>query len=192
MRSRKALSDPGLRVFWRLPAFNSAAARAAAAFRERLDRGELFLGTSRRSFFSRAFSLGGFAVGYAALQGLGLTSSAAARPRLTGPDVRRSGRPVPRRRRAPASGPRRGAERPPVIDWNRQAFNLGPWIHWEADGNDPAAYRLLGQSQGRVLLSGAHLSQLPSWQEGGAAAARRTVGLIADRVRADHLTPAHS
>lgn len=77
---------------------------------------------------------------------------------------------------------------PLVIDWNRQAFNLGPWIHWEADGNDPAAYRLLNQPQGRVFLSGAHLSQLPSWQEGGVAAARRTVGLIADRVRADRLT----
>ncbi len=31
---------------------------------------------SRRSFITRAFSLGGFAAGYAALQGLGLTSSA--------------------------------------------------------------------------------------------------------------------
>ena len=80
---------------------------------------------------------------------------------------------------------------PLVIDWNRQAFNLGPWIHWEADGNDPAAYRLLGQPQGRVFLSGAHLSQLPSWQEGGVAAARRTVGQIADRVRADHLVTNH-
>ncbi len=81
---------------------------------------------------------------------------------------------------------------PLVIDWNRQAFNLGPWIHWEGDGNDPAAYRLLNQPQGRIFLSGAHLSQLPSWQEGGVAAARRTVALIADRVRADRLaTPAH-
>ena len=77
---------------------------------------------------------------------------------------------------------------PLVIDWNRQAFNLGPWIHWEGDGNDPAAYRLLNQPQGRIFLSGAHLSQLPSWQEGGVAAARRTVGLIAQRVRADGLT----
>lgn len=77
---------------------------------------------------------------------------------------------------------------PLVIDWNRQAFTLGPWIHWEADGNDPAAYRLLNQPQGRIFLSGAHLSQLPSWQEGGVAAARRTVGLIAQRVRADRLT----
>jgi monoamine oxidase len=80
---------------------------------------------------------------------------------------------------------------PLVIDWNRQASNLGPWIHWEGDGNDPAAYRLLGQPQGRVFLSGAHLSQLPSWQEGAVAAAHRTVGLIADRVRADHLVQTH-
>jgi len=74
---------------------------------------------------------------------------------------------------------------PLVIDWNRQAFNLGPWIHWEGDGNDPAAYRLLNQPQGRIFLSGAHLSQLPSWQEGGVAAARRTVALIADRLKGD-------
>ncbi|UAL11740.1 FAD-dependent oxidoreductase [Caulobacter segnis] len=81
---------------------------------------------------------------------------------------------------------------PLVIDWNRQAFNLGPWIHWEGDGNDPAAYRLLNQPQGRIFLTGAHLSQLPSWQEGGVAAARRTVALIADRVRADRVAaPAH-
>lgn len=81
---------------------------------------------------------------------------------------------------------------PLVIDWNRQAHNLGPWIHWEGDGNDPAAYRLLNQPRGRIFLAGAHLSQLPSWQEGGVASARRTVTLIADRVRSDALTsPAH-
>lgn len=74
---------------------------------------------------------------------------------------------------------------PVVVDWSRQAFNLGPWIHWEADANDQAAYRLLNQPQGRIYLSGAHLSQLPSWQEGAVAAAHRTVGLIAERVRAE-------
>lgn len=79
---------------------------------------------------------------------------------------------------------------PLVIDWNRQAYNLGPWIHWEGDGNDPAAYRLLNQPQGRIFLAGAHLSQLPSWQEGGVASARRTVALIAERVRGDALASA--
>ncbi|HKR88349.1 MAG TPA: FAD-dependent oxidoreductase [Phenylobacterium sp.] len=74
---------------------------------------------------------------------------------------------------------------PVVVDWSRQAFNLGPWMHWETDGNDAAAYRLLNQPQGRIYLSGAHLSQLPSWQEGAVAAAHRTVGLIAERVRAE-------
>jgi monoamine oxidase len=86
--------------------------------------------------------------------------------------------------------PGHGAElsNPIVVDWSKAPFNYGPWLHWDADGNDVAAYRLLNQPQGRIFLSGAHLSQLPSWQEGAVAAAHRTVGLIADRTRADSLT----
>jgi monoamine oxidase len=77
MRPRKAFSDMGLRVFWRLPASNSAAAHAAAAFSGTPQVGGLSsLGISRRSLVSRAFALGGFAAGYAALQGLGVTSAA--------------------------------------------------------------------------------------------------------------------
>lgn len=76
---------------------------------------------------------------------------------------------------------------PVVVDWSKAPFNYGPWLHWDADGNDVAAYRLLNQPQGRIFLSGAHLSQLPSWQEGAVAAAHRTVGLIAERARADSL-----
>lgn len=79
---------------------------------------------------------------------------------------------------------------PIVIDWNRVPFNLGPWIHWDSEGADPAAYHLLNQPAGRVLFSGAHLSQLPSWMEGGVAAARRTVSLVAERTRADRLVSA--
>ncbi|KRB49442.1 FAD-dependent oxidoreductase [Phenylobacterium sp. Root700] len=73
--------------------------------------------------------------------------------------------------------------RPIVVDWNKVPFNRGPWLHWESDGNDPAAYRLLNQPQGRIHLTGAHLSHLPSWQEGAVASAHRTVGLIAEQTR---------
>ncbi|MBV9509669.1 MAG: FAD-dependent oxidoreductase [Caulobacteraceae bacterium] len=76
---------------------------------------------------------------------------------------------------------------PVVVDWNRAPFNLGPWIHWPEDGPQAAAFRLLNQPEGRVYFSGAHLSQLPSWQEGAVLAAHRTIGLLADRARADQL-----
>ncbi len=74
-----------------------------------------------------------------------------------------------------------------VIDWNKVPFNLGPWIHWETEGNDPAAYRLLNQPEGRVYFSGAHLSQLPSWQEGAILAAHRTIAELGRRVQADRV-----
>ncbi len=81
---------------------------------------------------------------------------------------------------------------PLVVDWNKVPFNLGPWIHWEGDGNDQAAYRLLNQPDGRVYFSGAHLSQLPSWQEGAVLAAHRTITELGRRVQADRLVqPAH-
>ena len=80
---------------------------------------------------------------------------------------------------------------PVVVDWNKVPFNLGPWIHGE-EGNDPAAYRLLNQPEGRVYFSGAHLSQLPSWQEGAILAANRTISELGRRVQADRLTqPVH-
>ncbi|MGH6998471.1 MAG: flavin monoamine oxidase family protein, partial [Phenylobacterium sp.] len=77
---------------------------------------------------------------------------------------------------------------PIIVNWNKVPFNHGPWLHWTADGNDPAAYRLLLEPQGRIHLSGAHLSHLPSWQEGAVAAAHRTTALLAEQVRAEGLT----
>ncbi|MDE1145820.1 MAG: FAD-dependent oxidoreductase [Azospirillaceae bacterium] len=72
-----------------------------------------------------------------------------------------------------------------VVNWLKVPFNLGPWLHWDQDGNDPAAYALLNQPDRRTYFSGAHLSQLPSWQEGGVLAAHRTVAELAHRVAAD-------
>lgn len=73
---------------------------------------------------------------------------------------------------------------PIVVDWNKVPFNQGPWLHWNADGNDLAAYRQLLKPQGRIHLTGAHLSHLPSWQEGAVASAHRTVALIGEQVGA--------
>lgn len=73
---------------------------------------------------------------------------------------------------------------PVAVDWNKIPYNLGPWIHWTNSSSDAGAYRLLNQPEGRVYFSGAHLSQMPSWQEGAVLAAHRTIVLIASRVGA--------
>jgi len=70
---------------------------------------------------------------------------------------------------------------PVAVDWSKVPYNLGPWIHWSESSFDTNAYRLLNQPEGRVYFTGAHLSQLPSWQEGAVLAAHRTIGLIARR-----------
>jgi monoamine oxidase len=75
-----------------------------------------------------------------------------------------------------------------AVDWNKIPYNLGPWIHWKDSGPDADAYRLLNQPEGRVYFSGAHLSQLPSWQEGAVLAAHRTIELIASRAGAARST----
>jgi monoamine oxidase len=78
---------------------------------------------------------------------------------------------------------------PVAVDWSKVPFNLGPWIHWEPDdAAQQGAYRLLNQPDGRVYFSGAHLSQLPSWQEGAIMAAHRTISELGRRVQADRLT----
>jgi len=73
---------------------------------------------------------------------------------------------------------------PVAVDWNRIPYSLGPWMRWKENESDPdpAAYRLLNQPEGRVYFSGAHLSQIPGWQEGAVLAAHRTIELIAVRV----------
>jgi monoamine oxidase len=73
---------------------------------------------------------------------------------------------------------------PVAVDWNKIPYSLGPWILWADSGSDANAYRLLNQPEGRVYFSGAHLSQLPTWQEGAVLAAHRTIELIASRAGA--------
>src|ERR1700727_2543622 len=77
---------------------------------------------------------------------------------------------------------------PVAVDWHKVPYNLGPWIHWEDSGPEAAAYRLLNQPEGRVYFTGAHLSQLPGWQEGAVVAAHRTIELIATRTATTPLT----
>jgi monoamine oxidase len=76
---------------------------------------------------------------------------------------------------------------PAVVNWSKIPFNLGPWPAWSGRGGqeghlDDPAFRLLNEPHGRVYFSGAHLSQMPGWQEGAVLSAQRTLGLIASRV----------
>jgi monoamine oxidase len=75
-----------------------------------------------------------------------------------------------------------------AVDWSKIPYNLGPWIHWTDSPSDTSAYRLLNQPEGRVYFTGAHLSQLPGWQEGAVLAAHRTIHQIARRVGASTRT----
>ncbi|MBL8771360.1 MAG: FAD-dependent oxidoreductase [Phenylobacterium sp.] len=76
---------------------------------------------------------------------------------------------------------------PAVVNWSKIPFNMGPWPAWGGRGGqeghlDDPAYRLLNLPHGRVYFSGAHLSQMPGWQEGAVLSAQRTLNLIAERV----------
>lgn len=75
-----------------------------------------------------------------------------------------------------------------VVNWDKVPFNLGPWPAYGGRGGqeghiDDPSYRLLNAPpKGRVYFSGAHLSQMPGWQEGAVFSAHRTIGLLASRV----------
>ncbi|PZQ60614.1 MAG: hypothetical protein DI570_13955 [Phenylobacterium zucineum] len=76
---------------------------------------------------------------------------------------------------------------PAVVNWSKIPFNLGPWPAWGGVGGqeghlDDPAYRLLNEPHGRVHFCGAHLSQMPGWQEGAVLSAHRSLGQIASRV----------
>ncbi|ODT85728.1 FAD-dependent oxidoreductase [Phenylobacterium sp. SCN 70-31] len=73
-----------------------------------------------------------------------------------------------------------------VVNWSKIPFNFGPWPAYGGQGGqeghlDHPSYRLLNEPQGRIYFSGAHLSQMPGWQEGAVLSAHRTIGFIAER-----------
>lgn len=68
---------------------------------------------------------------------------------------------------------------PVVVNWRKERYNLGPWLDWEADGNNFDAFRLLNQPDGPFLFAGSHLSQYSGhWQEGAVLSARRAVDAL--------------
>lgn len=82
--------------------------------------------------------------------------------------------------------------KPVVINWSKIPFNMGPWPDWQGQAGqeghmDSPAYRLLNQPQGRVHFAGAHLSQMPGWQEGAVFSAHRTIAALAKQVQSASL-----
>ncbi|WP_372785150.1 flavin monoamine oxidase family protein [Phenylobacterium sp.] len=79
-------------------------------------------------------------------------------------------------------------QKPAVVNWSKIPFNLGAWPNYSGRGVieeghiDHPSHRLLNEPLSRVYFSGAHLSQLPGWQEGAIFAAHRSIGLLADRI----------
>jgi monoamine oxidase len=74
------------------------------------------------------------------------------------------------------------------------------WPNWNPGapaGGEPVidtpGFRLLNQPHGRVHFSGAHLSQIPGWQEGAVLSAHRTIAALAAQVTATTTlgAPAH-
>lgn len=68
-----------------------------------------------------------------------------------------------------------------AVNWSKVPYNVGAWSTWEGGAASPD-FNLLNQPDGRVYFTGAHLSQMPAWQEGAALAALRTVEMLAARV----------
>jgi monoamine oxidase len=67
--------------------------------------------------------------------------------------------------------------------WHLQKYNLGGWAEWSEDGR-ATAYPVLCQPDGRVYLSGEHLSYLGGWQAGAIESAWSQIAALNARVNA--------
>jgi monoamine oxidase len=66
--------------------------------------------------------------------------------------------------------------------WHLDPFNLGGWAEW-SDEARAAAYPLLCEPDGRIYLSGEHLSYLGGWQAGGIESAWQQIAKLHARVQ---------
>lgn len=86
--------------------------------------------------------------------------------------------------------------KPVVVNWSKAPFSLGPWPARDPSGRegpiDGPAFALLNQPDGRVYFTGAHLSQMPGWQEGAVCSAHRTIAQIAERISPSAVVKANS
>ena len=69
------------------------------------------------------------------------------------------------------------------VAWHRVQYNLGGWAEW-TDKTRAAAYPILVEGEGRVLLAGEHLSYLTGWQAGAIESAWQQIAKIHERASA--------
>ncbi|WUR12620.1 flavin monoamine oxidase family protein [[Empedobacter] haloabium] len=69
------------------------------------------------------------------------------------------------------------------VAWHRVQYNLGGWAEW-TDASRKAAYPLLLEGEGRVLLAGEHLSYLTGWQAGAIESAWQQLVRLHERASA--------
>jgi monoamine oxidase len=65
--------------------------------------------------------------------------------------------------------------------WHLDPHNLGGWAEWSDEGRK-TAYPILCEPDGRIYLSGEHLSYLGGWQAGGIESAWQQIGKLHARV----------
>jgi monoamine oxidase len=66
--------------------------------------------------------------------------------------------------------------------WHLDRFSLGGWASWSEDGRKDA-YPRLCEPDGRIYLSGEHLSYLGGWQAGAIESAWQQIGKLHARVQ---------
>ena len=69
-----------------------------------------------------------------------------------------------------------------VKSWHLDRYNLGGWANWTEEQRK-SAYPLLCEPDGRIYLSGEHLSYLAAWQAGAIESAWQQIGKIHARVQ---------
>jgi monoamine oxidase len=73
--------------------------------------------------------------------------------------------------------------KPIYVSWARTPYNEGSWVSRTGTDYYGPAYKELLAPDDRIYFAGDHCSHIVAWQEGAALSARRTVRMIADRVR---------
>jgi monoamine oxidase len=77
---------------------------------------------------------------------------------------------------------------PVYCGWKHIAWSEGAWI--DTYGGGASGYDVILQPDGPIYFAGDVASNIVGWQEGAALSARRTVGMIADKVKMAKLTGA--
>ncbi len=67
------------------------------------------------------------------------------------------------------------------FSWHLAQYNLGGWAEWGEEGRK-ASYPVLCEPDGRIYLSGEHLSYLGGWQAGAIESAWQQIGKLHARV----------